>query len=53
MKVLKVYLNRVEKENNKIKNVVSYRVNNEKEMAQRLALHEGNIKKTELMNPKI
>lgn len=52
MKKLKVYLNRVEKVDNKIHNVVSYVIKNEREMAQRLSLHDGNVKKYELANLK-
>lgn len=48
MKKLKVYLNRVEKVDNKIHNVVSYVVKNDREIVQRLSLHDGNVKKYEL-----
>lgn len=53
MQKIKIYLNRVEKSANKIQNVVSYYVKNEKDIAQRLSLHDGNVKKYELMNVKI
>ena len=53
MQKVKIYLNRVEKVDNKIQNVVSYFVNSQKEVAARLSLHDGNVSKFELMNVKI
>jgi hypothetical protein len=52
MKRLTVYLTYVEKNNNKIQNVLSYIVKNERELAGRLGLHHGNVKKYELANLK-
>ena len=53
MKRLKIYLNYVEKKDNKIHNVVSYVIKNDRELAQRLSLHDGNIKKFEFANLKV
>jgi hypothetical protein len=52
MKKLKVYLQRVEKVNNKIQNVVSYVIRDERDIPQRLSLHDGNVKKYEVANMK-
>lgn len=52
MRKLKVYLEDVQKSGGKIQNVVSHVIKNEKELAEKLNLHDGNIKKFEIMNMK-
>jgi len=50
MKRLTIYLKEVEKKNNKIQNVLSYTIKNEKELVERLSMYDGNVKKYELAN---
>lgn len=48
MKRLKIYLNKVDKIENKIYNVVSYIIHSDKEIGYCLSAHAGNIKKYEI-----
>jgi hypothetical protein len=50
MRKLKIYLIKVEKINNKIQNVLSFDVKNDKQIADLISFHKENLKKFELSN---
>jgi hypothetical protein len=53
MRKLIIHLEKFEKINNKIQNVLSFDVKDEKEALDILSMHEGNVKKYQIGTPKI
>lgn len=52
MRKLKIYLRKVEKINNRIYNVLSFDVKNDKQIKDHISGHKENLKKFEISNYK-
>ena len=50
MKRLTIYLKKVEKINKKITNTLSFKVKNDKQIADHLSMHGNNVKKHSISN---